>query len=207
MSTTYHRCILCFRNIVNFLKNTELGTTIFQLHRTKQLFSEVRQFVLNWNTELESKLSSKPGPRITILQCFQMYRADSITEIKRPQCVDPAGSGSLPGLRAISSHNSRDSLQRCEEASTHHNRRHFSTKPPTSTYTAQMRSLEKAIMILLHPLCWRLMLSAGGKCTLSFANTHYNYACLSRYYNLGLKKGPFRTSSAALVKHYRCVII
>lgn len=34
------------------------------------------------------------------------------------------------------------------------------------------------------------MLSAGGKCTLSFANTHYNYVCLSRYYNLELKKRP-----------------
>lgn len=173
----------------------------------KQLLSEVRQFVQRWKAELQSKLSSKTRTLDPHLHRFQIYWFDSGTQIRRSQCAAPWGLALWSKLKRISGHHSGHCLGRWEWGLHPPQKRHLSIQPPTSTCTAQMRSLEEAIMILLHPLCWRLMLSAGGKRTLSFANTHYNYACLSRYYNLGLKKGPFRTSSAALVKHYRCVII
>lgn len=151
----------------------------------------------------------KPGPPslLFILQCFLIPWFESIIEIRGPQYAALVGSGFLPELEPSATTQSRTLGQDGGEAFIYRDSRHLSTKSPTSTRSAQMRSLEEAIMILLHPLCWRLMLSAGGKGTLSFANMHYNYACLSRYYNLGLKKAPFWTSSAALVKHYRCVII
>lgn len=198
--------VLCFRNIGNCLTNTWV--------RDHHLSFTGEQTVVQWSGMICPKLKNRArthtefqnqDPQSSFSGVFR-YSDLRVSPRSEPSMCSPRGvwlsawtlsPAIIPGTL----------WEGGSEAATHHDRRHLSIKPATSTCTAQMRSLEEAIMILLHPLCWRLMLSAGGKCTLSFANTRYNYACLSRYYNLGLKKGPFRTSSAALVKHYRCVII
>lgn len=142
MLSIYCRHTLCFISSANYLKNTLSS----ELPRKQQL-REVRSLV--------AKLKSMGGIQ-TQHHAHPLLRSIVLVEVNHEDGGSPTSLGNgmksstLPELQVISS---LDPLEATSAASTLHK---SGISPPNHCLQAEqarMRSLEEAIMILLHPLC------------------------------------------------------
>lgn len=142
MFSIYCRHTLCFISIANYLKNT-----LSSERPRKQQLREVRSLV----AKLKAWVESKPRTRHAHpLLCSTVLVPVNHEDGRASHPCNCIKSSTLPEPRVISS---QDPLEAASAASTRHK---SGVSPPNhclQAEQAQMRSLEEAIMILLHPLC------------------------------------------------------